>query len=156
VWGSLRRSDAERERFRCSSLGSPCMMPHGSHVISLAAPYRMPYVCPSSMLALYVPEESTAPLAPHLRGLHNPHGHQGSGADRLHLRYGRIALGRADIRADYSMGFLRHGGDVVFVTLSHPKHETEWSRAGGTPGCAGCMAGCQGGCGAQTRKFGCQ
>jgi hypothetical protein len=50
--------------------------------------------------------------------------------ERTGYTYGRIeALGRADIRADYN-GVSEAWGDVVFVTLSHPKHETEWSELG--------------------------
>ena len=59
----------------------------------------MPYTYPSPLTAL----ERT------------PQGHQE--LDRLHLWTRTIAL----ISGLTAMGFLRHWGDVVFVTLSHPK-----------------------------------
>ena len=80
------------------------MMPNGRHVISLWPPHT---ICPSSMPYTY-----PSPLTALER---TPQGHQE--LDRLHLwpRTGALISGLT------AMGFLRHWGDVVFVTLSHPK-----------------------------------
>ena len=82
-------------------------MPHGRHVMSLAAPYHIG-ICPSSM-------PYTHPRSPLTALERTPQGHQE--LDRLHLwpRTGALISGLT------AMGFLRHWGDVVFVTLSHPK-----------------------------------
>ena len=96
------------------------MMPNGRHVISLWPPHT---ICPSSMPYTY-----PSPLTALER---TPQGHQE--LDRLHLwpRTGALISGLT------AMGFLRHWGDVVFVTLSHPKQSPTEHCEAEPPGGAG-------------------